>query len=175
MKITPYKQTTWQSCLPVCLLSVSWQLVTREMEHKLFLEGMQAHRDNWYMLSMLEAFTSHFPHTVTVTGDNTYFVRTLKKLTSNPLIQSIEGKIADKILQTQSFPFILYLDSHVLWTFVRAPHFIVVESIDGSAATIMDPHVGKRKQIPLHELIYGTISLWEHLHFCPIIIEVNQL
>ena len=75
--LKPYKQTSSQSCLSVCLLTCISQDITVEKELELLYEGLKT--TDPYSVSVIRAFVKKYGKIVTVYVDNNYYQTELQK------------------------------------------------------------------------------------------------
>lgn len=169
MTIKPYKQTSCESCLPVCLLLLSEGETNQEKELSLLFAGLKGLRDS-YAFGILEAFVSSYARPVTLFVDNKYFTNFLRKNNYSSLI-NIVNKPVNLDFET---PSIVYLDSQVLGGYSHAPHFVIIEKMVGDVCYIIDPWEGKRKRVKKEKLTEAIKSLKYYLKYCPLVIKFNS-
>lgn len=169
MKIKPFRQTTWDSCLAVCLLLLARQKVTRQKEISLLIDSLKGPRDS-FALSLLEAFVKKYKRDVEVYADNKAFCSFLKSRTRSPKIH-LKHKFIDKnFIEEHIEPFILYVDGHFLKTPTHYPHFVIIEGETSKKYLVIDPWIGNRRKVP-KSVIYDAVgSLKDYLKFCPLMI-----
>lgn len=175
MKIKRYKQTAYETCLPVCLLLASGQEVSPEEEMRLFIEGIKNRPDN-YLLGMVESFVGNYGLGVEIYVDNKYFWKylNLRKRINDKRIYLLHQPISPEFITKQLFPYLLYLDINLLGVYSHSPHFVVVESQKKQKYSLVDPWSGRRRKID-KEIVYEAIeSLRTHLKFCPLLIKVRK-
>lgn len=168
MKLTTYKQTSCESCLPVCLLNLGGVEITREKELKLLFDGLAGLKDS-YAFGVLEAFVKIYKKPVTLYVDNKIFANFLIKNNQISLINIIHKPISVEF----TTPYIVYLDSQVLGGYTHAPHFVIVEKIVGETCHIIDPWDGKRRRYSKEKMTKAINSLKSYLKYCPLVITLN--
>ncbi len=174
MKITSYKQTTSDSCLPVCLLILRGQTFSQEDEIELFINGAKSFRDN-YALGILDFFSTKYKINAEVYVDNKYYFKFLRKFISNGKVNLVNQKITPKFIKENKTPFILYLDKHFLGSYEHSPHFVIVENCSNEDYYIVDPWFGKRRKIKREVVLDAVGSLRSHLRFCPFLIKLAPI
>lgn len=172
MRITPYRQTILESCLPVCLLLISGQRIFPEIEVLLLVDGLKSFREI-YSLGILIAFTKKYKFFVEVKINNKFFWKYLNKSLYNNQIHLVHQPIKSAI-PDQKFPYILYVDGYGLGMNTHSPHFVIIESQKDEYFNIIDSWIGKRRKIK-REIIFQAIdSLKKHLRICPLLITVKS-
>ena len=167
MNLTTYQQTSCESCLPVCLLSLGGIEITREKELKLLFDGLAGLKDS-YAFGVLEAFVKTYNKKIDLFVDNKFFTNLLIEKSNSSQIAIIHKPVN---LEFET-PFVVYLDSQILGGYSHAPHFIIVEKIAGDICTIIDPWEGKRKRLSKEKLTAAISSLKYYLKYCPILIKL---
>lgn len=168
MKLITYTQTSCESCLPVCLLTLGEIEISREKELQLLFDGLSGLKDS-YAFGVLEAFVKTYNKEVTLFVDNKYFTNFLIKKSNSPQI-TVVYKPVNLEFET---PFIVYLDSQVLGGYSHAPHFVIVEKIVGDICQIIDPWEGKRRRVKKEVSLASINSLKNYLKYCPLVIKIN--
>lgn len=163
------KQTTCESCLPVCLLRLRGKRFGRAEEQALLFEGLKAFRES-YALGMCLAFVKKYKIPLDVLVGNSAYADELRHAIKNPLLRIRHANINKALLHSIAMPYILYIDNHVLGEYVHAPHFILVNGSHQKIFTIGDPWTGTIRQIRESIVLDGISSLRKRLYFCPLII-----
>ena len=169
MNLTTYKQTSCESCLPVCLLNLGGVEITREKELKLLFDGLAGLKDS-YAFGVLEAFVRTYNKPVTLYVDNKVFANFLIKNSQTSLINIVHKPINLEF----PTPYIVYLDSQVLGGYIHAPHFVIVEKIVGETCHIIDPWEGKRRRYSKEKITEAIKSLKSYLKYCPLVIKFDS-
>ena len=169
----PYKQTSSQSCLSVCLLMHVKNDITQDEELELLYEGLRTTEP--YAVSVLRAFVKKYKKDVTVFVDNTYYCQLLQKKFATSHISFIHKKIDLVALEEMIVPTIVYINTHsLLGTWDYSPHFVIVESQTEKFFTIIDPAQGIRMKVGKNKFYKSISVLRERLHYCPLLIKVGK-
>src|SRR3989344_3811878 len=166
-----YEQTTSETCLPVCLLSLLDKSFTSKEEMDLFIDGIKRIKDS-YAVSMVDAFVEKYQARAEIFVDNFYFWKYLKEypLTSGLILtQSI---ISNAFIDVQPAPYILYIDYYVFTSIVHSPHFIVILENASDSFLIFDPWIGKTRKVAKTNVYQAVESLRNYLKYCPLLIKV---
>ena len=137
-----YKQTTSQSCLIVCLFTLSGLNLTRKEETNILLKSWESDREN-YALAVSELFADKYGKKIVITTHFKYYSRILKKTRRSSRIKVNNVKINEAVL-VKNLPCAVYLDYYRLFAVVRGPHFVVLESLRDNRFSVIDPWTGKR-------------------------------
>lgn len=170
----PYKQTTSQSCLPVCLMLSNGMSPTPRLERDILLEGVEE-LEGGYAIGVIRAFQKRFAVGIEVFVDNAYFCTFLNEHYSSDKLTFTHQKITGSFLDKCSYPVIVYMDTHQLGFYDHSPHFISIESQTPTSFVILEPAVGKRIRISRKKLEESIKSLRNRLRYCPLVIKVGNL
>lgn len=72
--MTVYRQTTCETCLPVCLLSFLNRKIKQKSEIDLLISGIKKHRDS-YAFGIVDEFSLKYKKRVTIFFDNKVFLK----------------------------------------------------------------------------------------------------
>ena len=167
----PYKQTSSQSCLSVCLLLHNNKDIAREEELGLLYEAIKT--TDPYAISITRTFVKNYGKLVSIHVDNSYFFRELQSKYEEKNLSFFHSKINAAFLDNLSLPYIVYINTHTLDTWDYSPHFVVVESMTKEFFTIIEPATGRLMKIKKSKLIESIATLRERLHYCPLVIKVE--
>ena len=92
-----YKQTTSQSCLIVCLFTLSGLNLTRKEETNILLKSWESDREN-YALAVSELFADKYGKKIVITTHFKYYSRILKKTRRSSRIKVNNVKINEAVL-----------------------------------------------------------------------------
>ncbi len=169
----PYKQTSSQSCLSVCLLLAIDDDITPKKELELLYEGLQT--TDPYAVSVIMAFVEKYKKNVAVHVDNNYYRAELNEKYGTKHISILYSKVDATLLESLKLPYIVYLETHTLLnTWDYSPHFVIVESITDNFFTIIDPSTGKRMRIGKKKLVESIATLRNRIHYCPLVIKIAE-
>jgi len=173
VKIQDYAQTTFETCLAVCLWQFTGDEINQEKELEVMDYALKFSRDH-FTVNHLDYFAKNFDLKINLYLDNKFFLDYTKKANFSEKITLIQEKINQKLIDTliSEKPLILYIDSFVFWKVTHYPHFIIVLEKQGNNYKIYDPWEGKTTLMPIEKILAGVTSLKEHLLFCPQLIKV---
>lgn len=170
-KIRKYQQTTFETCLAVCLLNILGVKITPKREREIFYYALNFSKDN-FVVGHLDFVARKFGAKIDFYIDNKSFFNFIKKFKFSKNISLIQEKInlklIDKLLKIS--PVIVYLDAYYLLKIVHYPHFIIVIKKLNDEYKIFDPWQGKIKNMNSKILSKSISSLRNHLKFCPLLI-----
>jgi hypothetical protein len=162
------EQTTYETCLACCLLTLTTAHYTAAEEHACLHHSLQASK-----LDFVGGHISYFPHQETTTRIVEWKQSWMLEGSWKTKTQRITQPVIDTLVKEG--PFILYIDTYCLAKYVHAPHFIIVLAKSSQwTYTILDPWDGKEKVVLAENLLYGVALLRDHLRFTPQIIQVKR-
>jgi hypothetical protein len=175
--IKPKEQRFTQSCLLVALAMVSKVEMSKKIEGELLVKGLDRKYNN-YMQGMLFEFVKKYKTKLKVYIHFALHAKNHKAWAKdisliNVITQKYSLAILKKLLNQGSV--IIYLDAKYLEYDCYAdhmPHFVVVEEIEDTKVTILDPWEGKRKKIKVSSLEEGVRSLRTKFQYSPVIITL---
>ena len=167
MDIKPYKQTTFETCLAVCLMLMAGIKPTYKREVQICKMG----RGFNFAKGQLNYLARNLGKDLAVFVDNKTYFRKFKRDLHKKIVAQNE-KIDLRMLKSKLIngPVIIYLDSYYLHKEIHYPHFVLSFDSHRNRIQIMDPWIGKIKWIPEQKIKKGIISLRNHLRFCPLAI-----
>lgn len=168
----PYKQTSLQSCLSVCLLLHNKEDVTRDKELELLYEGLKT--TDPYAVAITRAFVKKYMKHVDIHVDNSYYFRELQGKYEENNLSFFHNKINAAFLESLSSPYIVYIDTHtLLGTWDYSPHFVIIESMTKEFFTVIESITGKLIKVKKSKLLESISTLRERIHYCPLVIKVR--
>lgn len=169
----PYKQTSSQSCLSVCLLLHINDDITQDRELELLYEGLKT--TDPYAVSVISAFVKKYMKNIVVHVDNNYYCLELQDKYQSNNVSFVYSKVNITFLEGLPPPYIVYLNTHtLLGTWDYSPHFVTIESITERFFTILEPATGKRMKVSKKKLIESISVLRDRVHYCPLVIKVTK-
>ena len=172
MSLQTFKQTTYEGCLPVCLLSIAGIEINREKELILIQNGVSKCRDS-YALSMILSFVEQYDTSINLYVDNKYFSNYLKLINNSTKVIIYYQPINEDFIFKQNNPFILYVDMHDFGEYIHSPHFIIVEKQQGDVAIIVDSLTGKRTKMSKTKILDSVLSLKKRFLYAPLLITLK--
>ena len=163
------KQSTYETCLPCCLLMVTGK--TREDEVEIWKHGWKFN----YLVGQLNYVAKKYKKEIKAYIENKYYFGQLQKQKdvgvhlSN---QKIDIDLLSKLLKNGKV--IVYLDFYYLQKILHAPHFVVAIREDGDFIEIADSSDGKIKKIKKEVIEKGIGSLRNHLKYSPVFVVVDN-
>lgn len=178
MKIVPYKQTRYDSCLVVCFLMHLKILkgldFSKNDEIKLLNKGLERFEKAYYPGIILE-FVKRYKLKLNFIIENRYLYEELKPRLENEELalrsNLINPELIDGIV-SKNRRLILYLDNFYLGDVIHSPHFVLLEKRIRNRFVIIDPWRGRRMYLIKERLEEGIMSLRNHLKFSPVLIEL---
>ena len=169
----PYKQTSSQGCLAVCLLQSIDEEITQKKELELLLEGLRTRSP--YSIGVASAFVKHYAKDVMIYVDNVYYQSQLKNEYETEHMRFIHSNVTMEFLDKLNVPFIVYLSTHTLLkTWDYSPHFVTIESMTDTFYTILEPWSGRRMKVGKKKVIESISELRSRVHYCPLVIKVTK-
>ncbi len=168
----PYKQTSSQSCLSVCLLTCIDEKITQKKELELLYEGLET--TDPYSVSVVRAFIKKYNRPATIYVDNNYYKTELDERFGTDNLRFVHKKVDNKLLESLNTPYIVYTNTHTLlgsWDY--SPHFVIVESMTEKFFTIIEPGSGKRMKVSNRKLLESVKVLKDRVHYCPLVVKVE--
>ena len=167
----PYKQTSSQSCLSVCLLTCIDQDINVDKELELLYEGLKTTDPS--SVSVVRSFVRKYGRNVKVYVDNNYYRTELHEKYGTKKISFTHEKINQRFLEKLETPYIVYLNTNtLLGTWDYSPHFVIVESMTDKFFSIIEPGSGKRMKVNKKKLLESITVLKDRVHYCPLVIKV---
>lgn len=168
----PYKQTSSQSCLSVCLLLHNNENISRDEELGLLYEALKT--TDPYAIATTRAFVKNYKKHISIHVDNNYFFRELQGKYEEKNLSFFHNKINAAFLDNLSLPYIVHVNTHsLLNTWDYSPHFVVVKSMTKDFFTIVEPATGTLMKIKKSKLVESISTLRERIHYCPLVIKVE--
>lgn len=168
-----YKQQSNQGCLVVDLMYLFDIEPTRKKEQSILSEGLFRLREN-YTLGCLLAFLDRYrDKSVTIYVDNNFYLGILKKWVNHPRINMLHEKNDDKLLNSLTAPFIVYVDNNITDGWTHLPHFMMVTKATEKFYEVFDPWEGKVIKISKDKLLNGIGQLRDHVKVCPFVITAT--
>ena len=160
--VREFKQSTCETCLPVCLLFLLSRLGIRvkpEEELRILIEGLQFTRID-YAIGQLAYVVRKYGIRVDAYVEFKGFFKELKKLPLPEQLQLFNKKINLRLLKElmKSGPIIAYVDQFYLGHLYHYPHFVVLLALT-EFAEIFDPWEGKKRKIPKKRFMEGIRAL----------------
>jgi predicted double-glycine peptidase len=174
------KQSTNQSCLAACLLSVLKHkysiTATKNEEMELLLKGLTFSQVD-FSLGHLVHVCEKFNREVQLFVDSSYYFDYLKSIRLPKNLSLIKSKIDLKLIEeTASCLPIVYVDGFYLMKNkeekTHFPHFIVVSDFSDKRVTVHNPFYGDKKRIGKKRLMKAISSLKNRLWTAPKLILV---
>jgi len=173
MEIEDYAQTTFETCLAVCLWQFTGEKIDPKKEMEVMDYALQFSRDH-FSINHLDYFAKKFGLKFELILDNQTFLNYTNQGDFSDKIKLVQNRInqelIDKIISEK--PVILYIDSFVFWEITHYPHFIIIMEKIGNNYRIYDPWEGKVTLKPITKIIKAVNSLRDHLLFCPQLIKI---
>lgn len=178
MRIVPYKQTSCESCLPICLLLAQQilykQSFSRDDELYILCNGMKGYRES-YAHAVAQAFVEKTGREIEMYVDSKastkQFLKVNKSKRMKITYQKITPRFLKELIKTKS-PIAIYLDLYLLNRKHHLPHFVLLEKLDNKAV-IIDPWGGKRRYLEKVKFMQAVKSLKTYIRLCPIVIVVK--
>lgn len=163
------KQSTYETCLPCCLLMMSGNNKKDEIE--IWKHGWRFN----YLIGQLNYVSNKYNKNIKSYIENKYYFNQLQKQKNNK-IELINKKIDLKLINDllKKSKVIVYVDCYYLYKILHAPHFVIVLKMDKNFIEIADPSDGKRKKIPVEILKKSIVSLRNHLKYSPVLITIGN-
>lgn len=169
--IVPYRQTTCETCLPVCLLTISGVSFTQNDETTLLIEGITRIRDN-YALGIVDYFSSKFVQNVQVIVDNKYYCGYLGSQLRNNRVKLQYQKITLSLLSSLPKPYIINVDHNLLGAYEHTPHFVAIISEQKNDFTLFNPWTGIISRKKKQTVFNAILSLKKYIKICPLVISI---
>jgi hypothetical protein len=167
MKKKCYQQTTYETCLAVCLMWLTDITPTGRKEITIWKSGWHFN----FLIGQINYLVENYNKLIDVCVENkTYCKELINKAHNNIQIRQrkINIKLIDKYLA--GGPVIAYLDNYFLQNIVHAPHFIIILSSKADKYVVADPWDGEIKVLAKCKIEIAINSLRLHLKFSPILI-----
>jgi len=176
INIQKYEQSTFETCLAVCLLNVVGIKISKKKEMEIINYALNFSKYN-FTLGHLDLIAKKFNVELNFYLDNKAYFNFVKKFKfSNKIklfIHKIDLRLIDKLIKIS--PIIVYIDSYFIYKILHYPHFIIVIKKLNNGYKIFDPWDGKIKVIKKKILSKSIISLRNFLKFCPQIIQKYEM
>lgn len=163
------KQSTYESCLPCCLLMVTGNDNKDEIE--VWKHGWQFN----YLIGQLNYVSGLYNKKIEAYIENEYYFDELQfqKSENVSLInKQIDLDLVHDLLKSGEV--IVYLDCYYLQGILHAPHFVVTTRQTREGFEIADPADGKLKIISIKTMQDAVESLRDHLKYSPVLVTVNK-
>lgn len=159
------KQSTYETCLPCCLLMMSEKGNKDEIE--IWKHGWKFN----YLVGQLNYVATKYKKDIEAYIENKYYFNELQKQKGKN-VRFVNKKINVELLKQllEKGKVIVYLDNYYLQKILHAPHFVVATRLVGKDIEIADPFDGKLKKVALSIINKGIISLRNHLKYSPVVI-----
>ena len=167
--MNPIKQSTYESCLPCCLLMVTGNDGTNEVE--IWKHGWKFN----YLIGQLNYVSDLYNKKIEVYIENEYYFNQLQSQKGekvNLINKNIDLDLLDDLLKNGEV--IVYLDCYCLQGILHAPHFVVATKQAESGIEIADPADGQLKIIPTQTIEDAIESLRNHLKYSPVFVTVSK-
>ena len=170
-------QSTIETCLSMCLISLLENKgikVNKNEEINIFIEGIKFTKID-YSTGHLVYICKNYNVEIEQIIDYPIFYKLLSEykypnnfiLSNKKIDKNFINRISDKL------PFIIYIDQYYL-AGIHLPHFAILEKINNSTATILDPWDGERKIISTLIFFRAIQSLRNKLKISPKIITLSS-
>lgn len=161
------KQSTYETCLPCCLLMMTGQGNKDEIE--IWKHGWKFN----YLIGQLNYVADRFSKKIEAYIENKYYFNQLLKQ-NNKNVKLVNQKIDSKLLSDllEKGKVIVYIDCYYLQKILHAPHFVVALRQTESFIEIADPADGKIKMIPTRVISQAIVSLRNHLKYSPVLVTI---
>jgi len=163
------KQSTYETCLPCCLLMVAGKTSKDEIE--IWKHGWRFN----YLVGQLNYVANKYKKEITAYVENRYYFNQLQKQKGvgvKLINKKIDAKLLGKLLEDGKA--IVYLDFYYLQKILHAPHFVVALNQDKNFIEIADSADGKLKKISKDVIKKGISSLRNHLKYSPVLITISE-
>ena len=170
--IQRYEQSTFETCLAVCLLTLIGKEVSQKKEREVIDYALNFSKYN-FTIGHLEFIVKKFNTGFYFYVDNKRFCNFIKKFKPSNKIALLQEKISLKLINEliKVSPVIVYVDSFYLWKVRHYPHFIIILERYKQSYKIFDSWDGKIKPINHTILAKAVTSLRNLLKFCPQLIQ----
>jgi hypothetical protein len=172
MSLQVFKQTTYEGCLPICLLSMASIQIDRKKEVSLIQNAIPKCRDS-YAFSMILSFAEQYNLPVNLYVDDKYYSNYLKRINDGNKIKIFYQLINEGFILRQTVPFILYVDMHDFGAYIHSPHFIIVEKQQGNTFIVVDSLTGKRMTYEKTKILSSVSSLKNRFSYSPLLITLK--
>lgn len=174
-KLSIQPQSTIETCLSMCLIALLEQkniTVEKTAEMDILIEGLKFTKFD-YSTGHVASICQKYPIQAMQYVENPYFFNFLSKYKYPENMQLINQKINKKFIDKNknNLPFIIYID-HFYFSGIHTSHFVILEKIGKTNATILDPWDGKRKIVKTKILFSAITSLRNRLKISPKIIQI---
>jgi hypothetical protein len=172
MSLQVFKQTTYEGCLPICLLSMADIQIDREKEVSLIQNAIPKCKES-YAFSMILSFVEQYDIPVNLYVDDRYYSNYLKKVNDRNKITIFHQPINEDFMHNQTSPFILYVDMYDFGAYIHNPHFIIVEKQQGNTFIVVDSLTGKRMTFEKTKILSSVSSLKNRFLYSPLLITLE--
>ncbi|MBI2085493.1 MAG: hypothetical protein HYT71_03190 [Candidatus Aenigmarchaeota archaeon] len=167
------KQSTFEGCLPVCLLKDSGIPISKTKELGLIVHSLKFNKFD-YSIGNLDLFAGRYKRNLAMVVENKYYAKFLKSINKNGKIEILNEPVnvalINEYLKTGNV--IVYLDCYYVGSKLHAPHFVMAMEMQKGKYKIFDPWDGKTKLIPVATISRGIKSLRNTLRYTPKLIQV---
>ena len=154
------KQSTYETCLPCCLLMMSNK--GNKDEIKIWKQGWRFN----YLIGQLNYVARKYGKAIKA------YIQNQKEDGVELVNKKITIALIDELLVKGNV--IIYIDNYYLQGILHAPHFVMALRRIEKIIEIVDPFDGKLKKIPADTIQKGIISLRNHLKYSPVLITFPQ-
>lgn len=160
------KQSTYETCLPACLLMLTNQAPNVKEEIRIWKSGWKFN----YLSGQLNYLSNH-GYRFTVDIENKYYFHDLSKVIRRGTTL-VRSQITQQHLKKRiaNGPCVVYVDNYVFAKITHAPHFILALKEKNGEVMIADPWDGKIRKVLLKDIMRGIMSLRKHLLYSPVLI-----
>lgn len=161
------KQSTYETCLPCCLLMVVEKNKKDEIE--IWKQGWKFN----YLIGQLNYVANKYGQKFEVYVENKYYFNRLEKQKGKGIKlvnKKIDVRLLSKLLKNSKI--VVYLDNYYIQKIIHAPHFLVALRRIKDRLEIADPFDGKLKKVSMNIISKGIISLRNHLRYSPVLISI---
>lgn len=175
-KLTITAQSTIETCLSVCLMSLLQQKGVKlagSEELNIFIEGLKFTKFD-YSTGHLVYVCSKYDVEIEQYTDFPLFHKFLSQYQYPPKLKLISQKIDHRLLikLLKSSPIIVYVDQYYLSCSIHISHFVILENLQPNFATVLDPWDGRRKKLATKLFLRSIQSLRNLLKISPKIIRI---
>jgi len=163
------KQTTYETCLPCCLL-----MITEENKK----DEIEIWKHGWYfnyLIGQLNYIADKYGKKIEAYIENEYYFNELQSQ-KNKDIKLTNKKIDIDFLceLLGDNKVIIYIDCYYFQKILHAPHFVVATRKVENDIEVADPADGKIKMVPIKIIEEAIESLRNHLKYSPVLVTVSN-
>lgn len=161
-----YKQSTYETCLSVCLLLLVGNRPTQSSELQLWRAGWRFN----YLAGQLAKASRQSRCCLVAVVELRRYAASVRR-TVGPKVRVTSSRITAGVIERTPLPAIIYLDNYYLEGRVHAPHFVLMLRRTRRHFVIADPWDGRVKRISGRTLSRSVCSLRRRLGFSPVLIK----